>query len=122
MTDFDFEVAHFSLPSSHRWRIQSGGERRETRRGLKHERAMRALSNGPMAGVYYVKLDARAVTLQSGHNSVLGLLLSLPFFPQHVSPPGERSVRCLQSSPPGRPQSPFHPTGHRSAGTGCVQD
>lgn len=63
VTDFVIKTVTGVHFLSHRWRIQFGGEPRETRREMKCERATRALSNGLMAGVCYVKLAVGVIAL-----------------------------------------------------------
>lgn len=61
-------------------------------------------------------------TLTHGTCYVLFMLSNVFFLLQHVPPPGKRGVWCLQSSSAGRPQPLVHPTGHWTAGTGCIQN
>ncbi len=78
---------------SHRWRIQFGGEPRETRREMKHERAMHALSNGPMAGVCYVTLAVGGYYTVSRTCSVLSVLFKCRFLA--AACPSTWGTKCL---------------------------
>lgn len=109
-----FYLSHIYLICFFRWKIRSGGEPDGTRREMKRERATHALSSGLTAGTVCSILHHE----RSEITSHAFLFLSA----QHVPPPGERGVRCLQSASPGRPQPPVHPAGNRTAGTGGVQN